>query len=69
MKKFVPCAAALACSAAAGLSMAADKSSVMVVLSPGFEEGETVEIIDVMRRNGIKNGSSSKNRRSCLKGN
>lgn len=53
MKKFVLCAAALACSAAAGLSMAADKASVMVVLSPGFEEGETVEIIDVVRRGGF----------------
>lgn len=54
MKKFIVCAAALACSAAAGLSMAATPAKVMVLLSPGFEEGETVEILDVVRRGGFE---------------
>lgn len=54
MKKFVLCAAALACSAAAGLAMAAAPAKVMVLVSPGFEEGETVEILDVVRRGGFE---------------
>ena len=54
---------------AASFSISADKASGMVVLSPGLEEGETLEIIDAVRRGSIKNGSSSKNRRSYLKGN
>ena len=54
MKKFIVCAAALACSAAAGLSMAATPAKVMVLLSPGFEEGETVEILDVVRHGGFE---------------
>lgn len=54
MKKFIVCAAALACSAASGLSMAATPAKVMVLLSPGFEEGETVEILDVVRRGGFE---------------
>lgn len=34
-------------------AQAADKPDVMVMLSPGFEEDETVEIIDVVRRGGF----------------
>ena len=48
--------------AAAGLSgkaMAADKPSVLVVLAPGFEEGETVEILDVVRCGGFPTDSVS----------
>ena len=36
-----------------GAGMASEKAAVMVLLSPGFEEGETVEIIDVLRRGGF----------------
>ena len=38
---------------AGGMAMAMDKSAVMVLLAPGFEEGETVEILDVLRRGGF----------------
>lgn len=34
-------------------AQAADKPDVMMMLSPGFEEDETVEIIDVVRRGGF----------------
>lgn len=36
-----------------GVAMAMDKPAVMVLLAPGFEEGETVEILDVLRRGGF----------------
>ena len=36
-----------------GMAMAMDKPAVMVLLAPGFEEGETVEILDVLRRGGF----------------
>ena len=36
-----------------GMAMATDKPAVMVLLAPGFEEGETVEILDVLRRGGF----------------
>ncbi|WP_303045599.1 DJ-1/PfpI family protein, partial [Turicimonas muris] len=48
--------------AAAGLSgtaMAADKPSVLVVLASGFEEGEPVEILDVVRCGGFPTDSVS----------
>lgn len=51
MKKYLALAVFSALSASA---LAAEPASVMVVLSPGFEEGETVEIIDVVRRGGFK---------------
>lgn len=31
-------------------ALAANPAKVMVMLAPGFEEGETVEILDVLRR-------------------
>lgn len=41
------------------LAFAASPAKVMVLLSPGFEEGETVEIIDVLRRGGFNIDSVS----------
>lgn len=32
---------------------AMDKPKVMVMLAPGFEEGETVTILDIVRRGGF----------------
>lgn len=40
-------------------ALAADPAKVMVMLSPGFEEGETVEILDVLRRGGFSVDSVS----------
>ena len=34
-------------------ALAANPAKVMVMLAPGFEEGETVEILDVLRRGGF----------------
>ncbi len=45
--------AALCLSLSLGSAFAANKANVMVVLAPGLEEGETVEILDVMRRGGF----------------
>ena len=41
-------------------ALAANPAKVMVMLSPGFEEGETVEILDVLRRGGFEVDSVSK---------
>ena len=38
---------------AAAASYAADKAKVMVLLAPGFETGETAEILDVVKRGGF----------------
>lgn len=40
-------------------ALAANPAKVMVMLSPGFEEGETVEILDVLRRGGFEVDSVS----------
>ena len=37
-------------------ALAANPAKVMVMLAPGFEEGETVEILDVLRRGGFHVG-------------
>ena len=50
-KKISAAAAALACAFSIGAAQAA-QTRVMVMMSPGFEEGETVEILDVVRRGG-----------------
>ena len=34
-------------------ALAANPAKVMVMLAPGFEESETVEILDVLRRGGF----------------
>ncbi|MCF0252771.1 MAG: DJ-1/PfpI family protein [Duodenibacillus sp.] len=46
-------AAALSLAALASCAVLA-QPSVMVLMSPGFEEGETVEILDVVRRGGAR---------------
>lgn len=59
MKKIASLAMLLGSACVMTSALAADPAKVMVLLSPGFEEGETVEILDVLRRGGFKVDSVS----------
>lgn len=54
MKKFLSSLVLMGSMCVIGTVAAADSAKVMVMLSPGFEEGETVEILDVLRRGGYQ---------------
>lgn len=53
VKKFLMAAVIASLGLATVASYAADRAKVMVLLAPGFETGETAEILDVVKRGGF----------------
>lgn len=53
MKKLTSLMVLMSSACVMSSALAANPAKVMVMLAPGFEEGETVEILDVLRRGGF----------------